>query len=512
MRTDLILNYAVLEYTSDQITAYSNAMEAMEQALEGLKEVLKNQESDAVETLSDKLETASTNMDYKKETLRQLKSILDRYIDGMEKLVGAENRNEKTRADQYDIWYNINQIESPVNRLERGVASAAWGSSSWIPVKEEDYMRNIREKEERNYTKLEGMRSSKLVGLASNLKKYVTDIWDIYNDYIKPFENLDDDYRKELNSIYRARTSDADKRSNFWDSFKSIGGSFLKAFAIAFVGAFLVALAPGWLIVGTLAVLAVGCVIMANVPEESVPDWLKKAKQTADAVADKAVQVLEEGPMVLVEDIGQGFMDQIQTPEGIAAVAGETIGGFAGGFAGTKLKAKIKAKGANVEKAPDVEEPITSKETDFEIDPFDQNGNLKKNIKYKTGEFDYTYQTDSSGRIVKFETDNLQLTKRTKRLTHNAKTPGKVKGDHAGHLAGDRFGGSPDIDNLVSQSSNVNLSQYKKIENTWSRAIKKGKHVEVNVEVRYDGSSLRPSEFNVTYNIDGEYFEQIIIN
>lgn len=360
MRTDLILNYAVLEYTSDQITAYSNAMEAMKQALEGLKEVLKNQESDAVETLSDKLETASTNMDYKKETLRQLKSILDRYIDGMEKLVGAENRNEKTRADQYDIWYNINQIESPVNRLERGVASAAWGSSSWIPVKEEDYMRNIREKEERNYTKLEGMRSSKLVGLASNLKKYVTDIWDIYNDYIKPFENLDDDYRKELNSIYRARTSDADKRSNFWDSFKSIGGSFLKAFAIAFVGAFLVALAPGWLIVGTLAVLAVGCVIMANVPEESVPNWLKKAKQTADAVADKAVQVLEEGPMVLVEDIGQGFMDQIQTPEGIAAVAGETIGGFAGGFAGTKLKAKIKAKGANVEKAPDVEEPEVS--------------------------------------------------------------------------------------------------------------------------------------------------------
>lgn len=350
MRTDLILNYAVLEYTSDQITAYSNAMEAMEQALEGLKEVLKNQESDAVETLSDKLETASTNMDYKKETLRQLKSILDRYIDGMEKLVGAENRNEKTRADQYDIWYNINQIESPVNRLERGVASAAWGSSSWIPVKEEDYMRNIREKEERNYTKLEGMRSSKLVGLASNLKKYVTDIWDIYNDYIKPFENLDDDYRKELNSIYKARTSDEDKRSNFWDSFKSIGGSFLKAFTIAFVGAFLVALAPGWLIVGTLAVLAVGCVIMANVPEESVPDWLKKAKQTADAVADKAVQVLEEGPMVLVEDIGQGFMDQIQTPEGIAAVAGETIGGFAGGFTGTKLKAKIKAKGVDVER------------------------------------------------------------------------------------------------------------------------------------------------------------------
>ncbi len=87
-------------------------------------------------------------------------------------------------------------------------------------------------------------------------------------------------------------------------------------------------------------VLAVGRVIRANVPEESVPNWLKGAKQAADDVADKAVQVLEEGPIVLVEDIAQDFMDKIQTPEGIAAVAGETIGGFAGGYAGTKVKTK----------------------------------------------------------------------------------------------------------------------------------------------------------------------------
>ena len=44
---------------------------------------------------------------------------------------------------------------------------------------------------------------------------------------------------------------------------------------------------------------------------------------------------------------------------------------------------------------------------------------------------------------------NLQLTSREQRLTHNANTPDKVKGqDHAGHLIGDRFGGSPNLDNL----------------------------------------------------------------
>ncbi|WP_229596563.1 DNA/RNA non-specific endonuclease [Rossellomorea vietnamensis] len=82
---------------------------------------------------------------------------------------------------------------------------------------------------------------------------------------------------------------------------------------------------------------------------------------------------------------------------------------------------------------------------------------LRPNIRYRTGEYEYLYETDHMGRISKFETENLQLTKREERLPHSKNTPGKVKGqDHAGHLAGDRFGGSPKLDNLVSQLSDVN--------------------------------------------------------
>ncbi len=106
----------------------------------------------------------------------------------------------------------------------------------------------------------------------------------------------------------------------------------------------------------------------------------------------------------------------------------------------------------------------------------------------------------------------MQLTKRSKRLRHKSNTPGKLKGDHAGHLAGDRFGGSPNLDNLVSQSADVNLSKYKKIENFWTKAIKKGDKVTVNVEVKYSGDGLRPVEFNVEYKINGKYFQESILN
>ncbi|WP_250278936.1 DNA/RNA non-specific endonuclease [[Clostridium] colinum] len=135
-----------------------------------------------------------------------------------------------------------------------------------------------------------------------------------------------------------------------------------------------------------------------------------------------------------------------------------------------------------------------------------ENGKLKPNIRYMTGEYNYIYETDSKGRICKFETDDLQLTKRTKRLKHAKNTPGKLKGDHAGHLAGDRFGGSPEIDNLVSQSSINNLSKYKALENKWAKALEENKKVEINMKIEYNNDDLRPSKFIIEYKIDGDKF------
>ncbi|WP_329767635.1 DNA/RNA non-specific endonuclease [Bacillus nitratireducens] len=140
---------------------------------------------------------------------------------------------------------------------------------------------------------------------------------------------------------------------------------------------------------------------------------------------------------------------------------------------------------------------------------------LKPNIRYKTGEYDYFYETDSLGRIEKFETDKLELTEREKRLSHSKNTPGKVKGqDHAGLLAGDRFGGSPKIDNLVSQLSDVNLKQYKKIEEEWAAALKAEppKEVTVNVDIIYSGSDMRPDKFKVLYTIDGKRNLRVLEN
>jgi hypothetical protein len=144
---------------------------------------------------------------------------------------------------------------------------------------------------------------------------------------------------------------------------------------------------------------------------------------------------------------------------------------------------------------------------------WDKDGNLKSNIEYTTGEYDYRYKTDDQGRIIFVEADNLKLTNREKRLDHNPNTPGKQEGDDAGHLIGDRFGGSPDIDNLVSQLSDVNKGEYKKLENEFADAIKRAENVQVKIEVVYEGGSSRPSEIIVNYKIgDGDLEQRIFPN
>jgi hypothetical protein len=135
---------------------------------------------------------------------------------------------------------------------------------------------------------------------------------------------------------------------------------------------------------------------------------------------------------------------------------------------------------------------------------FGENSTLRPNTEYTSGEFGYRYKTDSQGRIISFRADNLQMTAREKRLPHDSNTLDKLEFDHAGHLIGDRFGGSPRLDNLVSQHSRLNSSDYKTLENLWERAIRNGHHVEISADVIYETNSGRPSSFEIYYAIDGD--------
>ncbi len=42
------------------------------------------------------------------------------------------------------------------------------------------------------------------------------------------------------------------------------------------------------------------------------------------------------------------------------------------------------------------------------------------------------------------------------------------------------------------------------MENTWEKALKDGKQVDVKIEPIYSGNNIRPDRLNVQYSINGE--------
>lgn len=144
-----------------------------------------------------------------------------------------------------------------------------------------------------------------------------------------------------------------------------------------------------------------------------------------------------------------------------------------------------------------------------------EDGTLKPNQEHKAGENGYTYKTDANGNISSAHADELKFKTHDGRLNHNSNTAGKLPGDDAGHLFADQFGGSPDLDNLVSQRSDLNRAvkntdNYRSMEREWSNALKNGQNVtDVDIKLSYKNGSSRPSSFNVSYKIDGELFRRI---
>ncbi len=132
---------------------------------------------------------------------------------------------------------------------------------------------------------------------------------------------------------------------------------------------------------------------------------------------------------------------------------------------------------------------------------------LEPNAVYSTGKRGtrgtYHYSTDAQGRISTAHARPLVLHK-TKRASHERSPQGKRRGDDAGHLFGDRFGGSPRRDNIVAQLSSVNRGAYKAMEDEWDRLLSKTPpaHIEVDIEVDY-GRDGRPVGFFVTEVVDG---------
>lgn len=135
-----------------------------------------------------------------------------------------------------------------------------------------------------------------------------------------------------------------------------------------------------------------------------------------------------------------------------------------------------------------------------DVTQYDPN-HLPPKAHYTTGEHDYHYFTDGQGRIEHVQAPKLQLKVHQGRLRNKTNTLEKMDGDDAGHLIADQFGGSPDLDNLLSQNRQLNQQGgWKQMEEHWASVLKDNGRIEdVHIYVEYEGDSKRPAAYHVDF-------------
>ena len=117
----------------------------------------------------------------------------------------------------------------------------------------------------------------------------------------------------------------------------------------------------------------------------------------------------------------------------------------------------------------------------------------------------YNFDTDGIGRSEKiYGKLRLEPTQtRSRRFQDAAGRPDRESSDHGGHFIARQFGGPKIQENHFAQDAAINTGKYRRLENKWKRALKRGKEVEVEITPRYTGSSKRPDSLDVVYKING---------
>ena len=119
----------------------------------------------------------------------------------------------------------------------------------------------------------------------------------------------------------------------------------------------------------------------------------------------------------------------------------------------------------------------------------------------------YKYTTDEKGRVISAE-GKLRICdseyNRNMENVRNKYGQEYKESDDRGHLIGHQFGGSDRLENLVPMDSKLNQGDFKKLESDLANALKDGADVKLKIEPIYEGESTRPSEFKVSYSIDGD--------
>lgn len=130
------------------------------------------------------------------------------------------------------------------------------------------------------------------------------------------------------------------------------------------------------------------------------------------------------------------------------------------------------------------------------------------------------YLTDDAGRVIKTK---VKLSPSTVCKSHRdsgvqkqmALLKNSLKGDDAGHIIADQFGGASNMLNLIPMKGDINKGAYKQMENELRKFIREGKEVFIDTSIKYPKEPptfQRPDWIEVIYIVDGKKITKLFKN
>ena len=313
---ELKINYGSLDCAAEALACYIQTLTKLQEGLTAAWEALKEGEGEAYEALMTRKVLILGRVEKELEAATDTYELLTSYIEDMTSIISPDIRGNEMVVDRNDIWGNMSTMENEIshlNILDYYVSVNSGSMCTLFPDEE------TKRKEKRYYNRVESVRSDIIPPYYTRIVSAFEELKSIYENKVKPYENMDDDYAGKAKDNYQKHT---DMWEEAWNGVVSFATG-IKDLAVGLVKGVWDALAGiAGFVVGIFYTAGAGITWgFCELFSLDTPDW---AFDRLWNVQERREAVLED-PMLIIEGLSQGAMDAVEQ-KGIAYCAGYITG------------------------------------------------------------------------------------------------------------------------------------------------------------------------------------------
>ena len=392
MKRDIKVNYGTIDSIVQELERYRSALESIESRIISINNKLESENSgEAVSALRTKYSDMKSQISSCKEEITDLHDIFCNYSNDMTSIIRPKNHESMMRVSRNDIYWNMETLISSCCNVGMTRRNAAVFKSFPSPFASDEE----KAAERRNGDKLDDLHNS--IGYYYNrLMEDVSDMRDLYNRKVIPYENMDDTYKSKANSIYSKYTNFFEDLHTKLNSFGVGTINLVKGIGVSILGF----IGDVWnLVKGVFVYAGAGIGVACTAFFGDSPDFFLECKRKTSKY-NETISAIIHDPFLIVEGLAQGANDTYEE-KGICYVTGYVAGEVAQLILLKKAGDKIKGvKGADT--AVDAEKMALNSLDDASKFGEKYYGDWLNTLSVEEREAIRLYTANGSGRINKY--------------------------------------------------------------------------------------------------------------